>query len=99
MSGSFLKLIAIILMCIDHIACFLYPNEWLSNILTTIGNKDITVYFLMRAIGRMAFPIFSFLIVEGFIHTHNRFKYGRNLLIFALISEIPWNLVHQNTIF
>lgn len=49
--------------------------------------------------GRAAFPIFCFLLVEGFVHTHNRFKYGRNLLIFACISEIPWDLVHKGTFF
>ena len=98
-SGSNLKLLAIIFMTIDHVACFLYPNDWLDITLVNIGSRNINIYFLMRAIGRMAFPIFSFLIVEGFIHTSNRFKYGKNLLIFALLSEIPWNLVHQNTIY
>ena len=52
----------------------------------------------MRDVGRAAFPIFCFLLVEGFLHTHNRFKYGRNLLIFACISEIPWNFAQNGTL-
>ena len=52
----------------------------------------------MRDVGRAAFPIFCFLLVGGFLHTHDRFKYGRNLLIFACISEIPWNFAQNGTL-
>ena len=97
-SGSTLKLLAVFSMLIDHIGMFLCRNnEVFLQTLFTIGNREVTPYFLMRAFGRLAFPIFAFLIVEGFIYTRNRFKYGRNLLLFALISEIPWNLVHTGT--
>lgn len=54
---------------------------------------------MMRMIGRIAFPIFAFLIVEGFTHTSNRRRYGISLLILAFISEIPWNLMHTGTLF
>lgn len=58
-----------------------------------------TLYIVLcRDVGRAAFPIFCFLLVEGFLHTHNRFKYGRNLLIFACISEIPWNFAQNGTL-
>lgn len=44
----------------------------------------------MRMIGRLSFPIFAFMLVEGFIHTSNRKKYLRRLAIFAVISEPPY---------
>ena len=61
---------------------------------TNIVHADIFNY-----IGRLAFPIFAFMIVEGFFHTSNRKKYMIRMLIFALISEIPFNLMVYRTIF
>ena len=100
MSGSILKLIACLAMLIDHIAAFL-PGDFMDmkETLFMIGNKAISLRMLMHYIGRIAFPLFAFLITEGFTYTHNRKKYGINLLIFALISEIPWNLAHTGDLF
>lgn len=44
----------------------------------------------MNFVGRIAFPIFAFQISEGYIHTHNLKKYFIRLIIFALISQIPY---------
>ncbi|MBQ2301615.1 MAG: conjugal transfer protein TraX [Oscillospiraceae bacterium] len=50
-------------------------------------------------IGRIAFPIFAFMTVEGFFYTKNLKKYVKRLILFALISEIPFNLVIANSVF
>ena len=97
-SGSGLKLLAIVTMLIDHLAAFIWkiePSMW--EPLFSLGHYQLTPYLLLRDIGRLSFPIFAFLIVEGYQHTHDRWHYGRNLFVFALLSEIPWNLVHTGT--
>src|SRR5690554_3017221 len=88
LSNSNLKIIAIISMLIDHIA-----------VVNLFNIENSNLIYLMRIIGRMAFPIFAFLIVEGFYYTRNLNKYFTRLLIFAFISEIPFDLAIFNTIF
>lgn len=90
-SGSTLKMIAIITMLIDHIGAVVLGAKLLETGVDRQGALYFT-YWGMRLVGRIAFPIFCFLLVEGFMHTRSRLKYGRNLLLFALVSEIPFNL-------
>ena len=111
--GSALKWIAIVTMVIDHIGASV-----LLNVLGQLGSdrlfwgldrqKLYIVYELLRYIGRVSFPIFCFLLVEGFFHTRDRRKYAVRLLIFAFVSEIPfdlafelkwWDPSHQNVMF
>lgn len=100
LSGSSLKVIAIVIMLLDHSAFILMTQspEAMTPLFFAFG-KGYSLYRISRDIGRIAFPIFCFLLVEGFLHTRNRFRYGRNLFLFACISEIPWNFMHVNTWF
>jgi hypothetical protein len=95
MNSYHLKLIAIITMLIDHTAAVLVPSNTMLNL-------------IMRCIGRLSFPIFVFLLVEGFHHTKDVKKYLLRMGAFALVSEIPFDLAfygkvlefnHQNIFF
>lgn len=53
-------------------------------------------FSFMNYIGRLSFPLFAFMITEGFTHTKNLRKYFYRLLIFAVISQIPYMLFVSN---
>lgn len=93
-SSDILKIVAIVSMLIDHVAAGLIPFQYATKDYPFGLDKDglTMLYNVMRNIGRLAFPIFCFLLVEGFMYTRSRSKYLRNLLIFAFISEIPFDL-------
>ena len=52
----------------------------------------------LTCIGRIAFPIFAFMIAEGYFHTSNVKKYIARLLIFAIVSEVPFDLLYGSTV-
>ena len=90
LSGSTLKIIALVTMFIDHIGAVIVQRTM------SMPGFDHefwnSLYWPLRNIGRISFPIFCFLLVEGYIHTSNVKKYLGRILLFALVSEIPFNL-------
>ena len=95
LSGSTLKLLAIITMFIDHVGAAVLARMIIMGNNTELLYK---VYLTMRTIGRIAFPIFCFLLIEGFEHTRDRKKYALRLLAFAAISEIPFDLAFNSKV-
>lgn len=75
MNNFGLKLLACILMVIDHLGAIIF---------TEVG--------ILRIIGRLSFPIFAFLLTEGYLHTGNIKKYFIRLLMFAVIPQIPYTI-------
>lgn len=99
-SGAMLKWIAIASMAIDHLAASVLQTVIMTQQIQGADASSLfDAYSAMRRIGRIAFPIYCFMIVEGFTHTHSRQKYLCNLILFACISEIPFDLAFSQEIF
>lgn len=81
-STSQIKILAVVIMVIDHIGIAFYPD----------------LYFL-RIIGRLAFPLFVFFVVQGYFYTSNFNKYALRLLVLALVSEIPFDYFTYGDLF
>ena len=105
-TGSTLKWAAILLMAVDHVGAGILENF----VLNIWGRSPLGYHFasrwdaifavdgVIRMIGRPAFPIFCFLLVEGFCHNHDVKKYAARLGLFALVSEIPFDLALWNQV-
>ncbi len=86
LNRNHLKYLAVIAMLMDHIAhyfSFLFNNG---------------TYIAFRLTGRIVAPIMCFFLAEGFVHTSSRKKYFFRLLVFALISQIAFDLAHKHSI-
>ena len=83
MSVFTIKLLALVTMVIDHSAYYLYGSS-------LIGHG---LYFAMRTAGRIAFPLYAFLLVNGFEKTSDRGKYLSRLVLFAAVSQLPYTVV------
>ncbi|MBS4960484.1 MAG: hypothetical protein KHZ62_06670 [Clostridiales bacterium] len=102
LTGNSLKVIAVLTMLIDH-TCKIVLQWLLSNYWWVMADNgqlsqeqvyilDNFIRFDLQSIGTIAFPLFCFLLVEGFQHTRNKKRYIGLMFIFALISEIPFDM-------
>ena len=83
-----LKAIALIAMIINHMG-----------IMLTLALPDHAHIFIwLRAVGRLVWPIFAVLLAESFWYTKSPEKFLMRLLVFALLSEIPFDIVMGNPI-
>ena len=81
MTSFQIKVLACLIMLIDHIGAIMFPGV------------DI-----LRAVGRIAFPLFAWLLANGWRHTANRPRYVLRLLTFALLSQIPFITAFQPSV-
>lgn len=93
-----IKLIACLSMLVDHIGYeIIYPLYASMSVVSAADLPEVklvyNLYLLCRCIGRIAFPIFAFLLVEGIHHSRNRKRYALRLVLGVLMAEIPYNLV------
>lgn len=92
-SNAQLKYIAFLSMLIDHVnKSMIYPNLTGSGWLQVMSN-------IFDVLGRIAFPIFIFLLVEGYFKTRSKAKYLAFLLGFGVISEVPFDLFSTKQLF
>ena len=80
-SQEALKIIACLTMLLDHIGAVFMPSA-----------ANYGLYYALRIVGRIAFPIYCFLLAEGVAHTKNPVKYGLRLFIGILLAELPFDL-------
>lgn len=99
-SNSCLKSIAYFTMFIDHffgIVFIAYINAKTAQGFSMEVEKDI--YSLGRAVGRISFVLFAYMMAEGFRHTRSIKKYLFRLGLFAVISEIPFDIAFYGKLF
>ncbi|MBR2412961.1 MAG: hypothetical protein IKB13_00505 [Clostridia bacterium] len=87
-----LKIIALVCMTLDHIGHVFYIP------MMSASPAFALLYTLLRFVGRIAFPLYAFMIAEGCRHTKNIKKYFALLAIFAAVSEIPFNIAGNGTV-
>ena len=97
LSGTALKRIACLSMMLDHIGASLLENGLFKQ--GSFWPGYVQLDGVLRLAGRLAFPIYCFLLVEGFLHTHDVKKYIERLLVFGLVSEVPFDLAFFRTPF
>lgn len=117
LTGNQLKLIGVMAMLADHVGAVMIqsgilhagdPLMYHMIIATPEGQRWLLIGRVCRFAGRLAFPIFAYLVVEGFTHTRSRLRYALSLGILAVVAEVPFDLAifgsffhpaYQNVVF
>lgn len=99
LSCDTLKVTAMITMLIDHIGAGILENMIrYADISAESLQMVYSINSILRLIGRISFPIYGYLLLQGLIHTRSRTKYAVNLLLFAFLSEIPFDYLFYGNI-
>ncbi len=99
LSGTALKQIAMVSMLFDHVGAVCLEYGLLHDAFSGREGMLWTIDLGLRMAGRIAFPIYCFLLTEGFLHTHDRRRYLGRLLLFACLSEVPFDLAVQGCLY
>jgi len=103
-SGTALKRLALVCMLLDHIGAVclwrgvILPWPGIGQGINALCAADPAFaawywfYYALRLVGRLAFPLYCFLLAEGFAHTRSTARYAARLGLFALASELPFDL-------
>ena len=97
LSGTALKRLALCSMLLDHLGASCLEAGVFSRP-GPISEPLLTLDLCLRWAGRLAFPLYCFLLVEGFLHTHSLRQYAGRMLAFALVSELPFDLAFFHTL-
>lgn len=102
-TGSTLKWMAMIAMLINHFGDIVLKGVIMNAPYSAFTDAQFqgiySCYEIFHAIGRISMPIFCFLMVEGFVYTRDVKKYLARLCLFALISEVPYDLAFGTSAF
>ena len=92
LTGNTLKIIAALCMLIDHIGAGIIFRLINDNRFGDGAFGMSAIYSVCRAIGRVAFPIYIFLVIEGFNHTRSKWRYLGRMVLLSIVSEIPYDI-------